>query len=158
MAEFLKSIQGLSISQVVRSSLWVFPALECLHLYSMVFLIASVATFDMRLMGFKLVREAQSISTTAKLVLKLASICIAVNFVTGALLFGSKASDYYVNWAFQLKLLLIVIAGTYHWMLFKRVSKWEEVSDNGKMSGTAGIASLLLWVGVIAASRWIAFA
>ena len=91
MAEFLKHIQGLSISHIVRSSLWVFPALECLHLYSMIFLIASVATFDMRLMGFKLVREAQSISKTAGLVLKLASICIAVNFVTGALLFGSKA-------------------------------------------------------------------
>jgi len=73
-------------------------------------------------------------------------------------LFGSKASDYYVNWAFQLKLLLIVIAGTYHWKLFKRASKWDEVPANGKMSGTAGIASLVLWVGVIAASRWIAFA
>ena len=158
MAEFLKSIQGLSISHVVRSSLWVFPALECLHLYSMVFLIASVATFDMRLMGFKLVSEAQAISKTAKLVLKLASICFAVNFVTGALLFGSKATDYYVNWAFQLKLLLIVIAGTYHWILFQRASKWDGVPANGKMSGTAGIASLLLWVGVIAASRWIAFA
>ena len=158
MAEFLKSIQGLSVSQVVRASLWVFPALECLHLYSMIFLIASVATFDMRLMGFKLVREAQSISKMAILVLKLATICFLINFVTGALLFGSKATDYYVNWAFQLKLLLIVIAGTYHWVLFRRASKWDEIPENGKMSGTAGIASILLWVGVIAASRWIAFA
>ena len=158
MVEFLKSIQGLSVSQVVRSSLWVFPALECLHLYSMIFLIASVATFDMRLMGFKLVRETQSISKMAKLVRKLATICFAVNFLTGALLFGSKATDYYVNWAFQLKLLLILIAGTYHWVLFKRASKWDEIPENGRMSGTAGIASMLLWIGVIAASRWIAFA
>ena len=153
MAEFLKSIQGLSVSQVVRASLWVFPALECLHLYSMIFLIASVATFDMRLMGFKLVREAQSISKMAKLVLKLATICFLINFVTGALLFGSKATDYYVNWAFQLKLLLIVIAGTYHWVLFKRASKWDEIPEHGKMSGTAGIASILLWVGVIEIGR-----
>jgi hypothetical protein len=158
VAEFFESIQGLSISQTVRSSLWVFPALECLHLYSMVFLIASVATFDMRLMGFKLVREAQSISKMAKLVLKLASICFGVNFLTGLLLFGSKASDYYVNWAFQLKLLLIVIAVTFHGILLKRASKWDAVPANGKMSGAAAFASLLSWVGVIAASRWIAFA
>ena len=58
----------------------------------------------------------------------------------------------------EARLLLIVIAGAYHWMLFKRASKWDEVPVRGKMSGTAGIASLLLWVGVIAASRWIAFA
>jgi hypothetical protein len=55
--DLLTSIQDLSISQTVRKSLWVFPALECIHLYSMVFLITVVATFDMRLMGFKLVER-----------------------------------------------------------------------------------------------------
>jgi hypothetical protein len=40
----------------------------------------------------------------------------------------------------------------------KDSDRWDGVPANGKMSGTAGIASLLLWVGVIAASRWIAFA
>ncbi len=59
MLDFLKSIQALSLSQTVRKSLWVFPALECIHIYSMIFLVTVVATFDMRLMGFKIVGEAQ---------------------------------------------------------------------------------------------------
>lgn len=158
MSELLRSIYDLSISHTVRSSLWVFPALECIHLYSMIFLITAVATFDMRLMGFQLVRETQPISKMAKLVFVIASICFGANFLTGVLLFGSKAPDYYVNWAFQLKLLLILIASVYHWLLFSRAAKWSEVPADAKMSGVVGLGSLILWVSVIAASRWIAFA
>ena len=158
LAESLKAIQNLSVSQTVRTSLWVFPLLECVHLYSMVFLIAAVATFDMRLMGFTLVRESQPVSSLAKSVLVLAVICFGLNFATGLLLFGSKAQDYSVNWAFQLKLLLIAIAAVYHWVLLSRASKWGDAPANSQASKVAGFTSLILWVGVIAASRWIAFA
>jgi hypothetical protein len=123
----------------------------------MVVLIAVVATFDMRLMGLNLVREAQPLSKLAKLVLVLASICFGVNFLTGLFLFASKAPDYYVNSAFRVKILLIVIAVAYHALLLFRASKWGDASARSLGSKVAGIASLVFWFGVIAASRWIAF-
>ena len=73
-------------------------------------------------------------------------------FTTGLLLFNSKATDYYVNAAFRVKLLLILIAVAYHLVLFSWVSKWDD--DRGKSLGLrlTGLASQFLWVDVIAAS------
>ncbi len=41
-----------SLSKTLRDSAWAFPIIECIHIYSMVSLIALFAGFDMRLMGF----------------------------------------------------------------------------------------------------------
>jgi uncharacterized membrane protein len=153
----LKWIYDLSISQTIRSSFWIFPFLEYIHLYSMVFLVSVIAAFNLRLMGFRIVDKPQSLSKLSRLTLVLASVCFGVNFVTGLLLFGSKSTDYYLNSAFRVKLLLILVAVAYHSFLFSWASKSED--DRGKSLGPrfAGFASLLLWIGVIAASRWIAF-
>jgi hypothetical protein len=155
--DFLKSIQALSLSQTVRKSLWVFPALECIHIYSMIFLVTVVATFDMRLMGFKIVGEAQPLPKLAKLALVLGSICFGVNLVTGLLLFMSHGPDYFVNSAFLIKMVLVLSAVAYHLWLFSRASKWGDAPAHTVRSRFTGLASLVLWVGVIAASRWIAF-
>ena len=49
--DILKSIYELNVSQNVRKSLWIFPFLECVHLYSVVFLVSVIASFDIHLMG-----------------------------------------------------------------------------------------------------------
>jgi len=157
VTHLLKSIYELSVSQTVRKSLWIFPFLECIHLYSMVLLVSVIGVFNLRLMGFKIVEQAQPLSRLSKLTLRLGSICFGINFVTGLLLFGSKAPDYYVNSAFRIKIALIVLAVAFHLFLFSWASKRDDVSGTVLVTRIAGIASLFLWIGVIAASRWIAF-
>src|SRR5260370_6106360 len=110
----LKWVCDLSIIQTIRSSFEIFPFLECIHLYSMVFLVSVIAAFNLRLMGFRIVDKPQSLSKLSRLTLVLASVCFGVNFVTGLLLFGSKSTDYYLNSAFRVKLLLILVAVAYH--------------------------------------------
>ncbi len=78
----LKWIYDLSISQTIRSSFWIFPFLECIHLYSMVFLVSVIAAFNLRLMGFRIVDKPQSLSKLSRLTLGLASVCFGVNFVS----------------------------------------------------------------------------
>jgi hypothetical protein len=155
--DLLTSIQDLSISQTVRKSLWAFPALECIHLYSMVFLITVVATFDMRLMGSRLAQEAQPLSKLSRLAFVVASLCFGVNLVTGTFLFAYKSTDYYITSAFCVKLLLILIAVGYQLFLFSLGSKWSGTPANSLGQRLAGFTSLALWIGVIAESRWIAF-
>ncbi len=151
-------LYGLSVSQTVRESLWVFPTLECIHIYSMVFLITLVAAFDLRLLGVRIQRRThQPISQLGRLVLRWAWISLAINFATGSLLFASKAPDYYVNSAFLIKMLLIFLGVAYHSVLLPMAARWDDVPAMPLGPKFAGAFSLLLWVGVIAASRWIAF-
>jgi hypothetical protein len=157
VTNLLQWFHDLSVSTTVRESFWVFPALECTHIYSMIFLITVVAVFDLRLIGIKISRHVQSLSKFSKLVLHVGLICFFVNFVTGAFLFASKAPDYYINSAFRVKILLIVLGVAYHSVLLIKASKWDEAPATSMGIKVAGVFSLLLWVGVIAASRWIAF-
>ena len=153
----LQWLHDLSVSTTVRESFWVFPALECTHIYSMIFLITVVAAFDMRLIGIRISRHVQSLSKLSKLVLRVGLVCFFVNFTTGAFLFASKAPDYYINSAFRVKMLLILFGVAYHSVLLSKASKWDDAPASSVGIKVAGVVSLLLWVGVIAASRWIAF-
>src|SRR5262245_33766068 len=52
-------LYDLSWSESLRSSVWAFPIIECIHIYSMVSLIGLLAAFDMRLMGFAISGHAR---------------------------------------------------------------------------------------------------
>ena len=45
----------------VRESLWLFPAIETLHLLGMAALVGTIAVFDLRLLGWMLRRERVSV-------------------------------------------------------------------------------------------------
>ena len=157
ITNLLQWFHDLSVSTTVRESFWVFPALECTHIYSMIFLITVVAAFDLRLIGLNISKHAQSLSKLSKLVLRVGLVCFVVNFTTGAFLFASKAPDYYINSAFRIKMLLIFLGVAYHSVLLIKAAKWDQAPASSIGIKLAGVFSLLLWVGVIAASRWIAF-
>lgn len=148
-------IYDLSLSETIRSSSWVFPTLECIHLYSMVFLIGLVAAFDIRLMGFSI--EHQALAGFSKLVLRWVWIPFGVNTVTGALLFISKAPDYSGNSAFLIKISLIFIGLAYHSVIFREAGRWDNSVSLSTGARVLGGISLTIWIGVIAASRWIAY-
>ena len=155
LASFFQWLSDFQISLTVRESLWVFPALECLHIYSMIFLVTVVAAVDLRLLG--LVMGRKPLSQHSRRALRWMWVCLGINAVSGALLFMSRAPDYYINSAFQIKILLVVLGTAYHSVLFHRVGRWDDTPAIPVGARLVGSFSLLLWVGVIAASRWIAF-
>ena len=151
-------LQDLPVSATVRSSLWVFPALESVHIYSMIFLVTCIGAFDLRLSGFLIVPESlRPFSKFTKVVLRWASLFITLNLITGGFLFAAKASEYYLNPAFRIKMLLIFSGVAYHALLLPLAAKWNDASATSGGPKLAGLFSLCLWIGVIAAARWMAF-
>jgi hypothetical protein len=157
LVNLLQRLHDLSISGWVRESFNIFPALESIHIYSMIFLITMVAAFDLRLLGYNVARHPQPLSKFSRVVIPWAWLCLGVNFVTGTLLFISKAPDYYTNPAFRIKMLLILIGVVYHSLLLPVAVRWDDVPAMSFSMKFAGGVSLLLWIGVITASRMIAF-
>ena len=155
-------INNLSISASVRDSLWLFPAIGWVHLYSMILLMVGIAALDLRLMGITIERGLQQpVLRLARRVRIWAWIWLSVNAVTGSFLFASKAPDYYINPAFRLKILLVLLGVVYHSFILPaivrpRVTRWDASSGAPFEAKITGAFSLLLWVGVIIASQWIA--
>jgi hypothetical protein len=156
--DVFKWLQGLSVSAAVRESTWLFPTLECIHIYSMVLLVSVFAIFDLRLLGLSLGGQtSEPISRLSNRLLRWGWLCFGLNAVTGSLLFASEAVKMSDNWAFQLKMVLIFLALITHTIVLRMSVKWEGVVTMPLQAKLVGSFSLLLWVGVIAASRWIAF-
>jgi hypothetical protein len=131
----------------IRSSTWLFPFVEIFHLLGLGILGGTILMLNLRLM-----RLAFKTETTAELAGEvrpwmLASL--AVMLVSGFLLFSTEAVKMYGNWAFQFKMLFLLLAVIYTFTIHRRVT----LADDGRRFGAAvrvfvAIVSLLLWSGV----------
>jgi hypothetical protein len=159
MIGLCKWLEQTSIGTAVRDSLWLFPTIETLHLFGIVLLVGSTSALDLRLLGLSL--RNQSVSTVAARLLPWAWVGFVVQIVTGILLFSSEATKCYVNLAFRLKMLMILLAGVnamvFHWTAYRSVGKWDDAPSTPIGAKLAGSFSILLWFGIVAAGRWIAF-
>jgi len=140
----------------VRDSTWIFPFLEVIHIYSLIIVIGLVGAFDLRLMGRAL--QHMKLSVVARFVLRWILFPVGINVVTGTLLFMSKAPEYSVNRAFQVKIALIVAGVIFHIIILRRSSKASDNVNVGWAVKLLAGLSLAVWAGVIAVSRWIAYA
>jgi hypothetical protein len=81
--------------------------------------------------------------------------------VISGLLMISEAVKVYANGAFRLKMGLILLAGinalVFQTTVYKTVDKWDLWPRPPIGARLAGVFSLVLWVGVIFAGRWIAY-
>ena len=153
-----KWLEQTSVGAGVRQSLWLFPAIETMHLLGMAALLAAIGALDLRLMGVAL--RGQSISDMCGRLLPWAWAAFALQVVTGGLLFSSEAARMVVNPAFRLKMVLILLAGAhacvFQFLARRRLPAWSGPAPP-PAARIAGCISLLLWIGVVAAGRWIGF-
>src|SRR5580658_6463220 len=112
MQSFLAFCGWLEYTMVgkhVRESLWLFPIIETIHIFGIISLVGATSILDLRLMG--LTFRDEPVSKLAKRFLPWAWFGFIVQVVTGLLMFASEAAKMYGNWAFQLKMALILVAG-----------------------------------------------
>ena len=143
----------------MRQSLWLFPVIETVHLLGMSALVGTIAVFDLRLLGWAM--RKQRVTDLAHRLFPWAWAGLAVQVITGAMLFSSEAVHMQRNPAFRLKMLLILLAGihalVFHLTVYRNVAKWDESAVPPFGAKLAGVFSILLWIGIVAAGRFIGF-
>ena len=101
------------------------------------------------------------VTELAHLLLPWAWAGFAVQVITGAMLFSSEAVHMQRNPAFRLKMFLILMAGVhafvFHLTVYRNVAAWDESAAPPVGAKLAGAISILLWVGIVAAGRFIGF-
>jgi hypothetical protein len=86
----------------------------------------------------------------------------AVMVVSGLLLFSGDPVSFYSTWFFKAKMIMLLLAGL-NVLLFnatvgRRLAEWDASPRTPWEAKAAGIASLVLWVCIVAAGRGIAYA
>lgn len=157
--EFCQWLEQTSTGTAVRESLWLFPIIETIHIFGIISLVGSTSILDLRLMG--LTFREEPVSKLAKRFLPWAWSGFVVQVVTGLLLFSSEATKMVGNAGFQYKMLMILIAGlnafVFHSLAYQSVGKWDNDPVAPVSARIAGLVSILLWFGIVAAGRWIAY-
>jgi hypothetical protein len=159
MLAFCKWLEHSLVGGAVRESLWLFPALETVHLLGMAALVATTTALNLRLLGWTMCQKR--VSELAPRLIPWAWAGFAVQLITGVILFSSEAVKVYTNPAFRLKLLLILLVGVhallFRWFVYRDVTTWDDTAVLPARAKIAGSISILLWVSIVAAGRFIGF-
>jgi len=152
-------LEKTSVGTAIRDSIWLFPVIETVHIFGIVLLVGATSILDLRLMG--LTFRDQSVSKIAGRFIPWALVGFIIQVTTGLLLFSSEATKMYDNLGFQIKMVLIVIAGinalVFHSVAYQSVGKWDRDPVGPLSARAAGLFSILLWFGIVAMGRWIAY-
>ena len=159
LLHFCGWLQSTRVGTAVRVSPWLFPTIESFHIVGLAFLIGSVARFDLRLLGFP---SRSSVSAAAKATLPWAWGGFLLAVITGSLLFSSEAEGLYANRAFRIKLLMLLLLGlnsaVYELIIRRGINRWDIGTATPVTAKMTGVVSLTLWICVVIAGRWIAYA
>jgi hypothetical protein len=159
MLEFCQWLDQTAVGSTIRQSLWLFPAIETVHLLGMAALVGTITVLDLRLLGWAMPQRRVS-EVTARL-LPWAWLGFGVQVVTGVLLFSSEAVKIYGNPAFRLKMLLLLLAGIqallFQTVVSRKLPTWDDRPALPVMAKVMGMISILLWLAIVTAGRFIGF-
>jgi uncharacterized protein DUF6644 len=157
ISAFCSWLEGTALATGIAESAWAFPAIESIHVVAITMVVGSIAVADLRLLG--LAWKSRPVTDVLHDVLPMTWIAFAVALICGSLMFISQASKYLDNSAFQIKMLLMLLAGlnmlAFELITLRSVARWDRgvpVPPAGKL---AGAVSLACWLGILVYGRQI---
>ena len=152
------ALEGMPLAVAMRQELWLYPVVEIVHITGFVILVGSIIVLDLRLLGLS---RGLSVSMLTRHVVPWSVAAFALIVPTGLMMFLAHASDFLTNRAFQLKLLLIMLAGinaaAFHVGVYRTVARWDTHAAPPTAARAHALASLGLWFSVLACGRLLAY-
>src|SRR4051812_23529878 len=156
---FCEWLAGTPGSIALHESLFMYPLIESVHVLTLCLFVGMTMMLDLRLTGLAL-RRVPVVDVVERL-RPWMFLGFAVMVVSGVLLFYAIPVRSYQNIFFRIKVVFLILAGlnalTFETGIFRNVSSWDTDTRPPSRARFAGIASLVLWTGVIVTGRMIAY-
>jgi len=151
-------LENLELATQIRETGWLFPTIETLHVFGLVLVVGSIMLVDLRLLGFG--NMDRPLTELAEETLPWTWSAFIVAAIAGLLMFSSRAVTYYGDFPFRLKMVCLVLAGLnmafFHQFGMRDIALWD-LGKPPPRARIAGGASLLLWIIIVGAGRWVGF-
>jgi hypothetical protein len=139
----------------IQDSFWAVPIMQTLHILAISAVLIAMLLINLRVLNFA--DKSDSISIVISRYMHIIWMALPVLLISGCILIVGEPARSLANPAFQLKMimLLVVIAIT---VGIQRIGS----KNHGFIQPTVAIKvlsilSLLLWFGIVACGRWIAY-
>jgi uncharacterized membrane protein len=155
MQAFCDWLSNTRLSLTIQTVLWIIPAVQTIHILCVAIVMSSMAMLDLRLLG--LAGRRKSISYTVHRFVPWVWWVLPIMAATGTVLIIGEPSRELLNPYFRAKMLMLatVILITLAVQLLNNKKAYWETRKGASI--LAGSVSLLLWVGIVTAGRWIAY-
>ena len=154
----LAAIERLPLAVAMRQELWLYPAVEIVHILGFVTLVGSIIVFDLRLLGLT---QGLPVRALARHVLPWSFGALLLIVPSGLLMFIAHAGDLVGNTAFIVKMCLLfcaaINAALFHAGVFRTADMWDSGTSVPLSAKMHASLSLLIWIGVIACGRLLAY-
>lgn len=156
---FIDWVVTTPFSLYLQSELWVIPTVQTVHILCVAIVLTAAAMLDLRLLG--LIARDQSLISLSRRFLPAAWVALVVLAITGSLLIVAEPARSLLAVPFQLKMLMllavIVLTVVFQRTVATNASRWDSTPASPAARITA-VISLGLWLAIIVAGRWIAYA
>jgi len=143
----LEWLAGTSGSVSLHESVYLWPAIESVHVLTLGLFVGSSAMLDLRLLGLSF--TGVSAGKLARRLLPSTTAGFAVMVVSGVLVFYGNPLHFYHNIFFRLKLVLLLLAGinvlVFHRGVWRTIERWEMAAAPPRAARLAGSPAPLRW-------------
>jgi hypothetical protein len=151
-------VEALAIAKAMRENLWLYPAVEIVHIVGFVILVGSVLMFDLRVLGLS---KQVPVRALARHLLPWSAAALLLILPSGLLMFSAHAGDFLTNRAFQVKMGLLLAAGInaamFHTGPYRGVEAWDTNASAPAWARVSVAVSMAIWIAVIACGRLLAY-
>jgi len=153
---FCDWLSNTPVSLKIQTVLWIIPAVQTVHILSVSIVMASMAMLDLRLIG--LAGKRQPISRMIDRFVPWVWRVLLILLATGTILTIGEPERELLNWAFRTKMAMVATVSLITLVVQQMNKRDATFWENRRIAAAAvGVVSLLLWVAIVTAGRWIAY-
>ncbi len=140
------------IENPLNESSLAFPILECLHIVGFVCGVGTIALVNFHLLGVGMTRKSAAQLWSETMPWTMGGLSLVI--LSGLLLFSIDPDMYYLNYAFLLKMLSLVLAILFYYTIVHRVARSGVPAGKNRL---VACISLGLWALVLFGGIFIGF-
>lgn len=157
---FVSWLADTRASDVIRNVTWIIPAVQTVHILAISAVVSAAMLIHLR--SFRLAVRGEPRADVARRFAPIIWYGTLVLLVTGVVLIVGEPHRELVNPVFQIKMVLLVVAlaltGVFQRFLQADPLYWDHTHARRAAAATLSVISLAVWIGIVFAGRWIAYA
>lgn len=157
--QLCQQLEQSPVGAGLRESAYAYPIVQTTHVLALGLAVGTIIWFDLRLAGVAF--RDTAVSRVFHQIRPWMGAGFVIMIATGSLLFSANATECYNSVYFRMKLGLLLLAGIniaiFHLTIDRRRMDWDRDPVPPKAARIAGIVSIVLWLGIIAAGRFTAY-
>jgi hypothetical protein len=157
--QFCDWLSRTSLSVAFQSASWFVPLVQTVHIIAIAILLTSVFVVSFRLIG--LTRGAQPLAALTAKSAPWFWTTLCVLLLSGTLLTITEPARELLNWAFRLKMLMVLALAAILWLVQLRMRQnpeyWTASPARRHAARAIGLAAVVVGTGIVTAGRWIAY-